>query len=221
MVNSVSLPPLEDAPVLAAATAAAMSEVARTGCTDAAMAEVRAVDERFSAGDMTRPATFVHEVAGAYLLTAGDFICGMQYVTAPSTNLRFSSASLARSACELANRTWWVASADLTYEQRIARAVGVLENTIDEEAALFEGQSLSGLREMKSRLDQWREAVGLPDVAPLPRPTKLFKLVRPTGGAEDYKRLCNVTHGSLLTVLEGSHVTIGEDRGPMNAWWRC
>lgn len=205
---------------MAAATAVAMSEVARTGCSDAAMVEVRAVDERFSAGEMTKPATFVHEVAGTYLLTAGDFVCGMQYVTAPAANLRFSSASLARSASELANRAWWVASTGLTYEQRIARAIGVLENTIDEEAALFEGESLSGLRGLKTKLDQWRSDVGLSDVASLPRPTKLFKLVRPVGGADDYKRLCNVTHGSLLTVLECNRLMDGMDYGSANAWWR-
>src|SRR5689334_10076478 len=117
MTEPRSLPPVDDAQAVAAATAAAMSEVARTGCSASALAEVRTVDRRFSAGEMTKPATFVHEVAGTYLLTAGDFLCGMQYVTAPAANLRFSSASLARSACELANRTWWVASTGLTYEE--------------------------------------------------------------------------------------------------------
>ncbi|MEU4604882.1 hypothetical protein AB0F43_18025 [Kribbella sp. NPDC023972] len=63
--------------------------------------------------------------------------------------------------------------------------------------------------------------MGLVDKAALPRPTKLFKLIKPTSGAEDYKRLCNVTHGSLLTILEGNQAALnGSDHGPISAWWR-
>ncbi|MEU4604881.1 hypothetical protein AB0F43_18020 [Kribbella sp. NPDC023972] len=36
------------------------------------MTEIRAIDDQFTAGEMTKPATFVHEVAGTYLLSARE-----------------------------------------------------------------------------------------------------------------------------------------------------
>jgi hypothetical protein len=146
----------------------------------------------------------------------------MQYVTRPSANLMFSAASLARSACEFANRAWWLGDPDITVEQRIARGIAVVENAVKEEAALLEPTTLANLQDLKQKLDDWRQVRGFQETARLPTPTALFKLACPNGGGEDYKRLCNATHGSFLTVVMGHHAaTTGTVEGRADAWWRA
>jgi hypothetical protein len=218
---STTLPPLDHTVRLAANAAVAMSEVARAEYSDAVLAEVQETDRRLGAGVFSDPARFAHQVANAYLLCAGDFVCGMQYVTTPRANLVFSSAALARSACEFANRAWWLADPDISVEQRIARGIAVMKNTVDEEAAVLEPTTLADLQDLVRRLDEWRQLLSFTETARLPRPTALFSLASPDSGDHDYKRLCNATHGSFLTVLMGHQAAItGAVEREVDAWWR-
>jgi hypothetical protein len=222
MSDTTALPPLEDAASLAGGGAAvAMSEVARARYSDAAMADLQETDRRLGTDDFSDPAMFAQTAACTYLIGAGDFVKGMQYVTDPSTNLIFSSSSLARSACEFANRASWLADPDITDEQRIARGIAVLRKAINEESPLLEPDTLAAFRDIERGIDRWRQASGFTEKAAVPNATQLFKVVNTGAGDEDYRRLSHATHGSFLTVVAGHHAaTAGTTEGKLGAWWR-
>jgi hypothetical protein len=119
---------------VAADVANAMSEVARSLYSKQAMADFDAADRTYGAGhpEFGDPAKLVRDVADSYLLCAGDFVSGMQYVTQPEHNLLFSPGPLARSAAEYANRSSWVSEAGITVDQRILRALALFKNTLKE-----------------------------------------------------------------------------------------
>jgi hypothetical protein len=222
MSDTTALPPLEDAASLAGGGAAvAMSEVARARYSDAAMADLQKTDRRLGTDDFSDPALLAPRAAGTYLLGAGDFVHGMQYVTDPRANLIFSSSSLARSACEFANLASWLADPAITEEQRVARGIAVLRKAINEESSILEPATLTAFREVERGIDRWRQASGFTEKAPLPNATQLFKIVNPDAGDEDYRRLSHATHGSFLTVVAGHHAaTTGTAEGKLGAWWR-
>jgi hypothetical protein len=159
--------------------------------------------------------------ACTYLLGAGDFVKGMQYVADPSTNLIFSSSSLARSACEFANRASWLADPDITEEQRIARGIAVLRKAINDESSLLEPAALTGFRDIERRIDRWRQASGFTEKAAVPNATQMFKVANPGTGDADYRRLSHATHGSFFTLVAGHHAAMaGTAEGKLGAWWR-
>jgi hypothetical protein len=223
MSDTTALPPLDDAASLAGGGAAvAMSEVARARYSDAAMADLQETDRRLGTDDFPDPAKSAHQAACQYLICAGDFVKGMQYVTHPSANLSFSSSALARSACEFANRASWLADPNITEEQRIARGVALLRKATKEETSFLELALLAALRKREEELDRWRKASGFTEkVRRVPDATRLFQLVNPGAGDADYRRLSHATHGSFLTVVAGHHAALaGTTEGKLGAWWR-
>jgi hypothetical protein len=96
-----------------------------------------------------------------------------------------------------------------------------MKNTVDEEAAVLEPTTLADLQDLVRRLDEWRQLLSFTETARLPKPTALFILASPDSGDHDYKRLCNATHGSFLTVLMGHQAAItGAVEREVDAWWR-
>jgi hypothetical protein len=220
--SMTDLPPTEYIADLTASAAAVMSMVSRSQPSQSALASWRAIDERLGHGVFDKPATFVVEIAGRYLQAAGDFVCGMQYVTSRNANLTFSSASLARSACEFANRASWLADSNASDEQRIARAIGVMDNTLKEEKALLLPDVLADLEQMARDVQTWRTTVGFAAKASLPTATALYEHVDPQNGRATYKRLSNAAHGSFFTLLAGHHAAVdGSPYGLSEAWWRA
>jgi hypothetical protein len=221
MADKPRLPSLKRAVSLAARAAAAMSEVARAKYSDAAMADVQETDRRLGTDDFPDPANFAHTAACDYLIGAGDFVHGMQYVVSPRANLIFSPSSLARSACEFANRASWLADPAITEEQRIARSIAMLRKAVNAERSLLEPAALAAFKVIESDIDRWRQARGFTEKASPPRATQLFQLINPDVGDEHYGRLSSATHGSFLTVVAGHHTaTIGTAEGKLGAWWR-
>jgi hypothetical protein len=146
---------------------------------------------------------------------------GIQYVVSPRANLMFSPSALARSACEFANRASWLADPDITEERRIARGITVLKTAVNEERSLLEPAALAAFRDLERGIDRWRQASSFAEKARLPDVTRLFELVNPEVGDEDFRRLSRATHGSFLTVVAGHHAaTTGTAEGKLGAWWR-
>lgn len=89
-------------------------------------------DRQFGAAEppFHDPGHLVRDMVEAYLISAGDFVCGLQYVIAPDHGLTFSSASLARSAWELANKASWVAADGLTMGAADRSVGGHLEGSL-------------------------------------------------------------------------------------------
>jgi hypothetical protein len=116
-----------------------MSEVSRGEHSASARAHLRELDRELGdVGAFSDPATFAHDIARTYLMCAGDFLSGMQYVIAPETNLHFSSSSLARATCEYANRASWMAEPGITDRQRTARGIAIFQDTVREEGPSLE-----------------------------------------------------------------------------------
>lgn len=138
VIDTTDLPDLRDTAAVAAGTAAAMSEVALSTYDSAALAEFDGADRRYGLGDLHDTGKFVRQVAESYLLGAGDFVCGLQYVTVPEPNLNLSSSSLARSACEYANKATWISEGGVAIKQRICRGVAIVKESLREEAWLLD-----------------------------------------------------------------------------------
>ena len=199
-----------------------MSEVSRARPSDEVTARLDELDLQLGgSGVFSQIATFSQKLASRYLMSAGDFVCGLQYVIDPKTNLYFSSASLARSACEFANRGSWMAQPDISDEQRIARAIAIWQNTLQEERGVLEPEALTALQRVNSDIDRWRNERSFRETAGRPDPTRLFELIDPARGKDVYKHLCNATHGSLLALLAGQISAIHRDEeGTSETWWR-
>jgi hypothetical protein len=113
-----------------------------------------------------------------------------------------------------------LADPGIAIERRIARGIAVVKNTVDEEAALLEPATLNDMRNLLKGLDKWRQLRSFTETARLPKPTQLFALACPEGGEHDYKRLCNATHGSLITVITGHlAATMDAVERKAEAWW--
>lgn len=215
------MPSLDDAIELAAACSRTMSEVARAGFESAALADLRAVDERLGSGVFEDPASFAAEMAGRYLIGAGDLVCGLQYVAAPSTGLQISSAALARSACEHATRAWWLADPAATVEQRIARAIAVLRDTLPREADALEPTVVAGLRGLLHEVNKWHGVQGFREKIKLPGAKNLFVLMNGQKGAAHYLRLSNAVHGSFITLAIRYNAAISDsDEAKSETWYR-
>lgn len=180
-----------------------------------------AADRRLGTQDWPDPAFFSYNVIEVYLRAAGDFVHGLHLVSDPQWDLGFSSGTLARSACEYANRCWWLADPEIAVEKRVARALAVWQNTVSEERQLMDGGNLGVISDLGERINEWKRGHAFGIIDPLPGPTRLFELMYGQEGVRQYKRLCNSSHGSLLTVLRDYHaITCRPQDAAVDVWWR-
>lgn len=167
--------PLEMAAGFAINAAHAMSEQTGGNYGGRAKDELERDPEFDPAGEL-HPARFTHEVIDGYLLAAGDYVHGTGLTTDPAHDLGFSSASLARSACEYADRCWWLADPAIDVRERIARVLAVWRNTLAEERRALPPESMNELEAVSRPLMEWARAIDPPlPKRKVPSPSDLFK----------------------------------------------
>ena len=180
-----------------------MSEAARLPYGGIAAQEIEGHDERLSDENVQNPVKFAHEVIGSYLLAAGDFVSGLQHVVKSGPNLRFSSPSLARSACEYSAIAWWLGKPESSVTDRLGQVFAALRMDMKHPANV--DQYGEAGREFVARTEQWIGRQEFKIFAGLPKILDLQEAMFPNRGRVDYKYLSGLVHGQFTHMLRGVH----------------
>lgn len=204
------------AQALCHAVAALITEVCDQPYEGQAGREIAELDPKLSTTDVEDPAKFSHEVCVCYLRAAGDFIYGTGLV-ADRDDLLFSSASLARSACEYAALTWHLSDPDIAGTQRIALAMAAVRGDLNhpQHAGTY-GVDGDGLIE---RMERWvaRQSFKIPKG--LDKAGPLQERMFPGIGNEQYRELSSRAHPRATVMLVGvSGMQTSPDEMRFAAW---
>jgi hypothetical protein len=202
------LPDLDDAVSLAAGTAAVMSESARLPFARWANDELDA-DSRLGDDEWPQPASMTHTIAGSLVLAAGDFVHGMHAVIQPGLNLAFSSATLARSACEYAARACWLLDAEIGVDHRIARALALIRDSIKKDEPLFKILGVTDPSPVPDAIDRWAHRHSI-TVRRGPPPTPVLIEAVVPGGGITYRQLHALVHGGVRVLLRTTQLAIDD-----------
>lgn len=210
-MTSTSLPSDEELTEYAFDVASALTSVTGGIPAGQALAELERGKQLDEEG-RHNPVAFAHFMMDTYLNVAGDFAHALGYTISPQTHLTFSPAVLARSACEYANRVWWLAGPELDVPGRVARAAAVMHKSIDEQRSVLRQERIDELRRLEAKLaaSAFRED-GQTANAKLPDTTSLFVLVAPDAGRQEYAWLSRQAHGNLIDAMLGYQAAVDNE----------
>src|SRR4029450_4633891 len=118
--NEVHLPPVDFAVEHARQIAAVLGQLTGGDYGEPAHGELEAGEALIEEG-LGNPVAFAHTVIDWYALATGDLLHGTAEVSRARHNVAFSSAAVARSACEYAQIVSWLAEPGVSVEVRMAR----------------------------------------------------------------------------------------------------
>jgi hypothetical protein len=184
---SPRLPPLDDAVAFAKGVARVLSEMTGDPYGEPALSELRAGEEMFEEG-LGNPIAFAHKVIDWYANATGDLLYGTGEVSRESYNLAFSSAAVARSACEFAGIAWWLAEPGIPTRSRAARTAQLVIKNYNERKSLLDSSELAQYEADTLRsVSSAKRNLSAKDK--LPGPTERFKMMNPAHGQKHYARL--------------------------------
>ncbi|WP_433227818.1 hypothetical protein [Actinomadura formosensis] len=164
-----------------------------------ALVEIDQHDQSYSGGIVQNPVKFCQEVAGIYLLGAGDYLYGTALSANPRHNLAFSSAALARSAYEFSAWSWWIQEASIDATERVQRTIGIVRSDIKHPGNA--GQYGVPGERLIQELDSWANAQAFRVPRGTRKITEVIALMNPDNGPMHYKFLSGLTHGQLTPLL--------------------
>lgn len=163
---------------------------------------------------------FAHTVIDWYVQATGDFLYGTGEVSRESYNLAFSSAAVARSACEYAGIAWWLAEPGISIDSRIARTARLVVTTHNEGKSLLDSSEIAQYEADSAVLVNWAQR-NLSAKERLPGPTERFKMMHPAHGQKHYSRLSMLAHGDLSLVGQIVSLKVAGQSEPVeDPWWR-
>jgi len=131
------LPSLDDAAGLAQGIARGMDELCEDPYGEPAATELERGQELYEQG-FGNPVAFAYKSMESYARVAGDLLYGTGEVSRDRYGLGFSSAAVARSACEYAGIGWWLAEPRISVERRIGRTALLVERSYDHAKGLLD-----------------------------------------------------------------------------------
>jgi hypothetical protein len=215
-------PKLSDLVGLAKGIAAVLGQELTGGdYGEPALSELRAGEDmpliKFS---KSNPAVFAHTVIDWYVLATGDFLHGTAEVARERHNLTFSSAAVARSACEYASVGWWLADRSITVRDRIARTASVVYESIQEGKKLRSSEQLGQYQTETQPLLDWALA-NRNNRQKLAGPTRRLESMNIEYGKLDYAQYSSVAHGDLIITAQLVGEKIGDlAEDPREPLWR-
>lgn len=184
-----------------------------------ALSELRAGQEKSEEG-RGNPVAFAHTVIDWYVQATGDFLYGTGEVSRESYNLAFSSAAVARSACEYAGIAWWLAEPGIPVDTRIARTARLVVTPHNEGKSLLDSSEIVPYEADSAALVNWAQR-NLSTKERLPRPTERFKMMHLAHGQKHYSRLSMLAHGDLSLVGQIVNLKVAGQNEPVEEpWWR-
>jgi hypothetical protein len=166
------------------------------------------------------PMAFARTAIDWYVNATGDLLYGTGEVSRESYNLAFSSAAVARSACEFAGLGWWLAEPGISIYSRKARTARLVIANYNEGKSLLDSSELAQYEADSSGLLNWAQR-NLSVKEKLPGPTERFRMMNPAHGRKHYSRLSMLAHGNLGLVGQIVHLkATGQDEQVEEPWWR-
>jgi hypothetical protein len=193
------LPPLGRGVELCAGISSVMSAAARAAYREAARAQIDEADNRVGTTSVPHPVSDAHELAGNFLLAAGDFVHGIHAVLRQELDLAYSTGSMARSACEYAAKGWWLLEPGIDEKEQVCRMLGTLRAAVGDEERL-EGASAE-LDDVKHACDELERASSLSGKRGMPPTQQLLERMAPGDGQRHWRHLCATVHGGVFSML--------------------
>jgi hypothetical protein len=150
----------------------------------------------------------------------GDFLHGTAEVARNEHNLAFSSAAVARSACEYASIGWWLADPGISVDDRIARTARVAYDSIQAGKSLRNREERREYEAQNAPILDWAQK-NLSGKHRFPDATHRFQAMNPTYGRHDYHQYSSVAHGDLAItakLVREKEGDLAED--PTEPLWR-
>lgn len=166
------------------------------------------------------PAAFAHTVIDWYALATGDLLYGAGEISRDSYNLAFSSAVLARSACEYAGIGLWLAELDIGVERRIARTARLVDSGVRKARELLLPGELDEYLRDNDELARWAQR-NISAREKLAIPTARFEAANPAHGKANYAYLSMLAHGNVTAVAPVVQAQLTDrDLQLPDFWWR-
>jgi len=216
---SPDLPPLDEAVELAQGVAGVFSHLTGGTYGEPARSECEA-GETLVAEGLGNPVAFAHVVIDWYAGATGDLLHGAGEMSHDHYNLVFSSAALARSACEYAGIGWWLAEPGVPVQIRVARTAWLVDKSFREAKALPVPDEFQDFEARNTILLTWaRKNTSAKEK--LPGPTARFEAMNPYHGKANYAYYSMLAHGNLITTgnLINGQLTDRTQQIP-DFWWR-
>jgi hypothetical protein len=219
-MNTVSPVSIEEAVGLAKATAAVIGQFTGGDYGEPALGEVIA-GENLAEEGLGNPVAFAHTVIDWYALSTGDLLHGTAEVSRAEHNLAFSSAAVARSACEYAQIASWLAEPGVSLEVRIARTAHLCERSIRESRKNLSAEEFAEYESRSAQYIGWARRT-LSSGQRLARATDRFKAADPGTGQWHYSHLSDLAHGGLIAVADTVELVRTDDReqGILERLWK-
>jgi hypothetical protein len=211
---------IEEAVGLAKGTTAIISQFTGSDYGEPARGELIAGESLAEEG-LGNPAAFAHTMIDWYALSTGDLLHGTAEVSRKDHNLAFSPAAVARSACEYAQITSWLAEPNVSLETRIPRTAHLYERSIRESRKNLSAEEFSEYESQHAKYISWARR-NLSSGQRLAGPTDRFKAADSVAGQWHYSRLSDLAHGGLIAVAETVDWARTDDReqGVLEHLWK-
>lgn len=214
-----ALPPLGDAADLCAGVSSVMSSAARAPYGEEVRNRIVEADRGIGTRVVPRPVSEVHQIAGNFLLAAGDFIHGIHAVLRQKLDLAYSTGSMARSACEYAAKGWWLLEPGTNVSEQASRMIAVLRAGVRDEERLT-GVS-PDLVKVEAACNGLAEGARLDAKKGIPPTQQLLTRMAPGDGERHWRHLCATVHGGVFAMLRIHHsVMQGHLSREYEEWFR-
>jgi hypothetical protein len=219
-MNSISPVSIEEAVGLAKATASVIRQFTGGDYGEPALGEV-ITGESLAEEGLGNPVAFAHTVIDWYALSTGDLLHGTAEVSRAEHNLAFSSAAIARSACEYAQIASWLAEPGVSLEVRIARSAHLYERSVRESRKTLSAEEFAEYESQRANSIGWARRT-LSSGQRLARPTDRFKAADPVAGQWHYSHLSDLAHGGLIAVAQTVEMARADnlEEGVLERLWK-
>lgn len=211
---------VKEAVRLAKATAAVIRRFTGGNYGEPALGEVVAGESLADEG-LGNPVAFAHTIIDWYALATGDLLHGTAEVSRARHNVAFSSAAVARSACEYAQIVSWLAEPGVSVEVRMARTADLCERSIKESRKTLSAEEFAEYESQRATYISWARRT-LSSGQRLARPTDRFIAADPVAGRWHYSHLSDLAHGGLIAVAQTVELARTNDReiGSLERLWK-
>ncbi|MDQ3887253.1 MAG: hypothetical protein M3308_09690 [Actinomycetota bacterium] len=212
------LPPLNEAVDLAQGVAGVFWQLTGDPYGEPARSECE-VGQALTEEGLGNPAAFAHMIIDWYAGATGDLLHGAGEMTREQYNLIFSSAALARSACEYAGIGCWLAEPTVSLRIRIARTAWLIDKSFRDAKVLLPPQGLRGFMEDNAPLLAWAQK-NISKREKLPTSTARFQEMNPEHGKANYAYYSMLAHGDLIMTGKLVHGLADSNQQLPELWWR-
>ncbi len=218
-MSAVVLPPLDEAVRFAQDVAGVFNQLTGGPYGEPAASECEAGESLAEAG-LGNPVAFAHIAIDWYAGATGDLLHGAGEMSREHYNLVFSSAALARSACEYAGIGWWLAEPGVSINTRIARTAWLVGKSLREARTLLLPEEFRAFESDNAKLLQWAEA-NTSTREKLPSPAARFQAMNPEHGKANYAYYSMLAHGDLSTTGRLVQRQLADrSQHLQDFWWR-